>query len=141
MTIEQTRDEVERVRERFDHDPGAHALALADRFNWLSTAGEPATVSKPDRTQELKDANPVAAWLASVTIAIQTEPGRVTVETTLVDPRGDDGSPEAQTAIAVCEATVALDSTITNVTVAEQDGSSWILFGHPSVPVGECGEV
>jgi len=37
MTIEQTRDEVERLRARFDLDPGAHALALADRLNWLST--------------------------------------------------------------------------------------------------------
>lgn len=37
MTIEQTRDEVERVRARFGRDPGAHALALADRLNWLST--------------------------------------------------------------------------------------------------------
>lgn len=104
-------------------------------------AEEPATVSKPDRTQQLKDANPGASWLDYVTTAIETEPGRVTVETTLVDPRGDDGSPEAETAIAICEAAVALDSTITNVTVAEQDGTSWILFGHPLVPVGECGEV
>ncbi len=37
MTIEQTRDEVERLRARVASDPGAHALALADRLNWLST--------------------------------------------------------------------------------------------------------
>ncbi len=36
MTIEQTRDEVDRLRARFALDPGAHALALADQLNRLS---------------------------------------------------------------------------------------------------------
>ncbi|PKQ14627.1 MAG: hypothetical protein CVT68_10910, partial [Actinobacteria bacterium HGW-Actinobacteria-8] len=37
MTTEQTRDDVERIRARFDLDPRAHALGLADRLNSLST--------------------------------------------------------------------------------------------------------
>src|SRR5664279_1315445 len=37
MTIEQTRDEVDRLRARLASDPRAHALALADQLNRLST--------------------------------------------------------------------------------------------------------
>ena len=36
MTIEQTRDEVDRLRARLASDPRAHALALADQLNSLS---------------------------------------------------------------------------------------------------------
>lgn len=35
MSIDQTRDHVKELRERFASDPAAHALALADQLNWL----------------------------------------------------------------------------------------------------------
>lgn len=95
-----------------------------------------------DRTEEMRSGNPGAAWLDSLIQADETEPGRVLVSTTIVDPRGDEGTVEAQSAIAVCEAAVALlgDSAVA-VTVYEEDGTTFVLFGHPSVPDGECGEV
>lgn len=76
----------------------------------------------------------------SITLATETEPGRVVVETSLVDPRGEDGSPVAKTAISICEAVVKMDG-VKNVRLMEADGTHWILFGHPMVTEGECGEV
>ncbi|WP_426735542.1 hypothetical protein [Glutamicibacter sp. 2E12] len=76
----------------------------------------------------------------AITKAEETEPGRISVETSLVDPRAADGSAEAKQAIEICEAAAGLDG-VTYVSVLEKDGTSWVLFGHPSVPTGECAEV
>jgi len=68
----------------------------------------------------------------TVESATETQPGRVEILTGLEDPGGGyEGSMEAQVAIEICEATVALGAT--NVVVQESNGSSWILYGHPSV--------
>ena len=97
-----------------------------------------------DVTDELRAANAGAPWVQSVVIATQTEPERVVVETTIVDPRGDDGSDEARTAIQVCEATVTLlegmGAGAPKVSIMEDDGTSFVLYGHPSYP-GGCTEV
>jgi hypothetical protein len=101
----------------------------------------PAAPSGVDRTAELKSANASAAWIDQVTLAEETEPGRLEIATTIVDPRGEEGSAEAQLAIGVCEAGVTiLGAGATVVSVLEQDGTSFVLFGHPSAPAGRCTE-
>ena len=71
--------------------------------------------------------------------------GRLEIYTSLVDPRGDDGSPEAQQAIVICEAGVEFMSQDAEedptISVYEADGTNWILYNHPAVEAGECGEV
>lgn len=94
-----------------------------------------------DRTADVKaELAEAAAAAALVTRATETEPGRIEVETSIVDPRGDDSSPEAQIAVQVCEMTSKLPD-VNYVNVKEVDGTSFVLFGHPLVPEGECGEV
>lgn len=80
----------------------------------------------------------LAPWPA-VTAVTQTEPGRISVATSIVDPRGDDGSPEALDAIAICEAAASTGATY--VSVMEADGTHFVLYGHPSYPAGQCTEV
>lgn len=73
----------------------------------------------------------VAAGYGTVTAADETEPGRVEIQTALQDPGGGfSGSAEAQIAIEICEAAVALGAA--KVVVFDVDGSSWVLYGHPS---------
>lgn len=91
-----------------------------------------------DVTKQLKAA--AGARAKHIDVATETEPGRIVVETSLVDPRGDAGSPAAKDAIAICEATVKLKGT-EHVSVMEADGTTWILFGHPMATEGECTEV
>ena len=75
-----------------------------------------------------------------VTGAEESEPGRIMVETDLADPGGEGGSPEAKQAISICEAVSQMDG-VSYVSVMEEDGTSWVLFGHPALPKGECGEI
>lgn len=109
------------------------------------TSAAPDADNGNDQTKALRSLANGATWADSLTTATLTEPGRLEVATTLVDPRGDAGSPEAQEAIAICEASVSLleDLGVSNpfVSVVEDDGTTWILYGHPLVPEGECGEV
>lgn len=124
------------------------SLALAALALLLTSCSSPAATEEPattssaptsesaaiDITDKLKD----AAGNASITALL--EDGRVTIETNLVDPRGEDGSPEAQHAIEICEAAAALDG-VSNVNLYEADGTTWILFGHPMAEEGKCTEV
>lgn len=80
----------------------------------------------------------VAQW-PSLKAVTETEPGRVTVETSIVDPREDAGSAEALEAVAICEAAVSAGPT--HVSVMEADGTHFVLYGHPAYPAGECSEV
>ncbi|MGP9034897.1 hypothetical protein ACT17S_17730 [Glutamicibacter mysorens] len=91
-----------------------------------------------DISADVRDAAGAAG--EAITKAEETEPGRISVETSLVDPRGEDGSAEAKQAIEICEAAAGLDG-VTYVSVLEEDGTNWVLFGHPAVPEGECAEV
>lgn len=109
-------------------------------------ATEAAPAAEPvDRTAELLAANPDAPWAANVTAVTEVEPGRVDLETTIVDPRGDNDSPEAQSAIAACQATVALlGDAATYVRVYEADGTSFVLYSVDQLPMdlpsNECVE-
>lgn len=104
-----------------------------------TTAAAPAE-EKVDRTAAFKEANPGAAWLGSVNKAVQYESGRLQVDTSVVDPRGADGSEPAMTAVALCKAAVASFPEYANISVMEKDGTHFVLFGHPSYPNG-CTEV
>lgn len=102
-----------------------------------------ATAEKPAASNDLTKT--VKALLGKpdsdvVTSAIEEEPGRIIVETTLVDPRGKDGSTEAKRALAICEM-LAEKNDVDYVSIKESDGTNWVLYGHPMVPKGECGEV
>lgn len=106
----------------------------------------PASAAAPaadvDKTAEFKAANTGAPWIDQVTAATETETGRVRIDTTVVDPKGEDGSAPAKKAIAICEAAVAsFGPSYTNISVMEQDGTHFVLYGHPSVPKGACTEV
>lgn len=103
-----------------------------------ATAESVAPAEAKDMTADVRDAAGTAG--DAITKAEETEPGRISVETSLVDPRGEDGSTAAKQAIEICEAAAGLDG-VTYVSVLEEDGTSWVLFGHPSVPKGECSEV
>lgn len=66
-----------------------------------------------------------------VTGVEETEPGRWVIHTSIVDPRGDDGtSPEAQKATAICEKAVELGAA--KVSVMESNDSTFVVYGHPS---------
>ncbi|MGY1609609.1 hypothetical protein [Geodermatophilus sp. SYSU D00700] len=97
-----------------------------------------------DVTEELRTAAGGAVWGAAIVSAERTEPGRVAVRTSLVDPGSGAGSPEAQQAVAVCEGTVAWlqGHGIADPYVDVQDagGTSLVLHGHPDLPAGECTE-
>lgn len=75
----------------------------------------------------------------NVTAATVTEPGRVAVETDLVDPRTDN-SEEGQAAVAICEAARSAGD-YTYVSVTEADGTTFALYGHPSYSKDACSEV
>ncbi|WP_164201880.1 hypothetical protein [[Micrococcus luteus] ATCC 49442] len=100
----------------------------------------PASAIDPDRTADFTTANANATWVKQIRSATESEPGRMTIGTSLVDPRGADGSEPARTAIAICEAAVAIFGP-SYVAVMEDDGTHFVLFGHPSMPKGECAEV
>lgn len=64
------------------------------------------------------------------------EEGRVEISTDLKDS-GNRGSADTQTAVKICETASKVPS-VTYVNVTETDGTSWVLFGHPRYPAGEC---
>ena len=70
----------------------------------------------------------------------ETEPGRIRIDTSVVDPQAASGSEAAVTAIAICEPAVALFGP-NYVSVLEDDGTNFVLYGHPAVPKGACTEV
>ena len=114
-----------------DVDPQAGTSASSPSAKPTASTPTPAPVTSTglDVTAEVKAVSPsVESYVVSGTV---TEPGRITVGTTLVDPRGENGSPEALLAIQLCDDVVSLGG-ISNVSIMENDGSSWVLYGHPS---------
>jgi len=106
------------------------------------TAEEETTAEEPtetiDRTAELLEAGGEQVWVDSITSATETEPGRIEIQTTIVDPR-TDASEEAASAVAACEAAVETLGAA-HVSVLEEDGTSFVLYGHPQYGE-ECVEV
>lgn len=120
------------------------ALLLAAGLSGCATGATPdAATPAPATSAPAADSEIATAAQAlvggSVTAATETEPGRLQLDTTIVDPRGDAGSSEALEALALCEQAKAIPG-VTHVSVMEADGTSFILAGHPSY--GEnCTEV
>lgn len=64
----------------------------------------------------------------------------LTVETSIIDPRGENGSVEAKTALAICESLKELPRPVEGdypkrypqVKIMEADGTHFVLYGHPS---------
>lgn len=127
----------------------APVLSCAAATLLASCVAEP-TVTNPTpsvslSTEETDDAVTVEDVTAQVQAAAgdvvtlaEADGDRVTVQTSIVDPRGDDGSQEAQAALEVCEN--ALELGYAHVSVMEADGTTFVLAGHPAY--GEdCTEV
>jgi hypothetical protein len=100
----------------------------------------PSTTTGPDKTADFTTANANAPWVRQIKSVTETEPGRIQIDTSVIDPRGANGSDAAMTGIAICESAVALFGPI-YVSVLEDDGTNFVLFGHPSVPKSACTEV
>lgn len=108
----------------------------------VSSASTSAAAGSSDAAPAGDLASQVNSALAGnphVTEVKSPEEGRVEIDTDLVDPRTDN-SAEAQQAKDICKTAVGVGG-VTYVSVKEQDGTNWILYGHPLVPKGECGEV
>ncbi|MBE7325995.1 hypothetical protein IEQ44_15200 [Nocardioides sp. Y6] len=110
-----------------------------------ATAGAK-TKANPGRkiAKRVAKIEPGATWHSEIESIDVTEPRRAEVHTSVVDPRGADGSPEAQQARSICLAVVSVmnDQGIADpsVTVFESDGTSFVLHGHPAYPE-PCTEV
>jgi hypothetical protein len=74
----------------------------------------------------------------AITNAEEPQPGWLDIETSIVDPRGDNGSLQAIQAIQICEAGKYLG--YERVNVFESDGTHFVLAGHPTYGP-ECTEV
>lgn len=98
------------------------------------------TSGDADKTVDFQTANASEDWISSVTAVTEAEPGRLSIDTSVIDPRGEDGSNEAKIAIAICESAVQF-SQPSYVAVKEKDGTRFVLYGHPSVQQDACTEV
>jgi len=122
----------------------APTIATTSQAAASQTAAAPESIpsanNEPDKTADFTTANADAPWVGQIKSVTETEKGRIRVDTSVVDPRGADGSEAAVTAIAICESAVALFGP-SYVSVLEDDGTNFVLFGHSSVPKGACTEV
>lgn len=94
----------------------------------VTVTATPASAAAAPADQRLTALRTVSQMVTGVE---ETEPGRWTIHTSIVDPRGDDGtSPEAQQALAICKKAVELGATY--VSVMESNDTTFALYGHPS---------
>lgn len=93
-----------------------------------------------DKTADFKMAIKNAPWWGNIKSVTEVEPGRISVETSLMRPRDAEGSEDAKSAIDICQSVVALFGP-RHVSVLEDDGTKFVLFGHPSVSGRSCAEV
>lgn len=63
--------------------------------------------------------------------AMEVEERRYEVATTIVDPRGDEGSEQANLAIEICETILDRYGDDVYVNITEADGTSFVLANHP----------
>lgn len=120
--------------------PAATPSASESPFTQRTAA---ATAGGTDKTAD------VQKWAGdngkAVSGAVEEEPGRFKVSTTIADPRGKDGSDEAKAAIAICQAVRSNVPDVKYIRVDERDGSAFVLW-QPGGKVGnkaldECTEV
>lgn len=90
------------------------------------TAAATSEFSPQDITAQIKQAAGNHAGV--IKSAVIDEPGRITIKTSIVDPRGAIGSPHAQQAIAICKA-AQKSGDFTHVRVMENDGTHYVLAG------------
>lgn len=108
------------------------------------TSAPIASVKTVDRLADLKKANSDSGWLGDVKTVEQSSADRLDIETSIVDPRGSDGSPAAKEATRVCRAAVRLLKSEgvkkPSVSVKEDDGTTFVILSYPGYPDG-CTEV
>lgn len=75
-----------------------------------------------------------------VTSAVEKEPGRIDVQTSIVDPRGPDGSRPALDAVRLCNKIVQGIDGLTHVKILEADRTTFAAYGIPIINDGKCGE-
>lgn len=104
----------------------------------VTTIAASPSFAEQDVTADLQEAAPDQADL--VTAATATEPGRLQIDTTIVDDR-DNGGDDADDALALCNAGLTLlDVDSPYVAVMENDGTNFVIAGHPSYG-DECTEI
>lgn len=101
----------------------ATATAIATVTATAAPESTEATSASGDATAEVQ-----AVAGQHVTRAESPSAGEYVVWTDLVDPRGANGSPEAQAAVAICEA-VQRGLGASNVRVQESDESTFVALG------------
>lgn len=86
-----------------------------------------------DVTEAFVDAHARYPWVSQVVVAEMTSDSQLTVGTTLVDPRGADGSEPALVGVDICRAAVDWlegQGVEASVWVMEADGSTFVLKGN-----------
>lgn len=139
VPFQQAQDAMDASSGSLNMDTASVAQHVADVLELCVTAGYSATTADT-ATGPLSAAVEAAlvSW-PSVTSVAETEPGRIEIQTSIVDPRGTDGSAAAQEALDICRAAVGAGATY--VALFEADGTHFVLFGHPAVPASACSEV
>lgn len=101
------------------------------------------TSGKTEAKSGFLKANAGAPWADRVTSVDEGEQGRLTIETSIVDPRGEDGSPAARTALKVCRAAVSYlkdDGTAEPYVAVREDDGTTFAVASPAVDGGGCSE-
>lgn len=109
------------------------ALAACSPTDDAATTPSPTLESTSWATMDR--AGDLSAFSASIVSASEVEPGRIAVITNLVD-----GVDSVDIPRQICEAAAGLDG-VTYVSVAESDGTAWVLYGHPAYAEGVCSAV
>lgn len=109
-----------------------------------ATPSEPPAASVSETPVASKDVTKDVQKIAKdvselVDTATETEPGRISVETSIVDPRGGEGSEEALQAVRLCNLVVQ-NFDVTHVNILEADGTTFAVYGSKIVNDGDCGE-
>lgn len=76
--------------------------------------------------------------LADLIISAEQNGNQIEVKTSIVDPRGDDGSEEAEQAVAICREARELDESA-SVLVTELDGTVFAKY-QPNAGDSRCSE-
>jgi ethanolamine ammonia-lyase small subunit len=124
--------------------PALAAVLTAGCSSGSAVEDPPASADDVDVTEDLQAAAGGESWAQLITEATRSEADRLEVRTTVVDPRAAGSPDTGRPAIDICSAAVqwlqAQGAGHPDVTVMEADGSTDVVFGHPSYP-GGCTEV